>query len=306
MDYIVETQGLVKSYKEKTVVDNVNLHVKKGEIYGFVGPNGAGKSTILKMLLNLIKPDEGNIKIFNNIVSDNNVELLKRIGSIIENPYFYSNLTGKENLELHCEYMGFYNKKEIEKTLKVISLQESMDKKVSYYSLGMKQRLAIGRAIITKPELLILDEPINSLDPDGIREMRHLFKRLNTEYGTTIIISSHILSEMELLADTVGILKEGKLLIEIPMEDIHEINLEYIVIEINDSAKAGYLLEEKLGVHKFKIVSGTEIRIFDPNLKGSKISDLMIQNGLKLDSIYKKKNNLEEFFFSSLGEDTKE
>jgi ABC-2 type transport system ATP-binding protein len=234
------------------------------------------------------------------------VELLKRIGSIIENPYFYSNLTGKENLELHCEYMGFYNKKEIEKTLKVISLQESMDKKVSYYSLGMKQRLAIGRAIITKPELLILDEPINSLDPDGIREMRHLFKRLNTEYGTTIIISSHILSEMELLADTVGILKEGKLLIEIPMEDIHEINLEYIVIEINDSAKAGYLLEEKLGVHKFKIVSGTEIRIFDPNLKGSKISDLMIQNGLKLDSIYKKKNNLEEFFFSSLGEDTKE
>lgn len=306
MDYIVETQGLVKSYKDKRVVDNVNLHVKKGEIYGFVGPNGAGKSTILKMLLNLIKPDEGNIKIFNNIVSDNNVELLKRVGSIIENPYFYSNLTGKENLELHCEYMGFYNKKEIEKTLKVISLQESMNKRVSYYSLGMKQRLAIGRAIITKPELLILDEPINSLDPDGIREMRQLFKRLNTEYGTTIIISSHILSEMELLADTVGILKEGKLLIEISMEDIHEINLEYIVIEINDSAKAGYLLEEKLGVHKFKIVSGTEIRIFDPNLKGRKISDLMIQNGLKLDSIYKKKNNLEEFFFSSLGEDTKE
>lgn len=158
----------------------MNIHVKKGEIYGFVGPNGAGKSTLMKMLLNLVQANSGEIVIFGNKVIESDFEILKRIGSIIENPYFYEKLTARENLDLHCEYMGYHNKNHIKEVLECVGLLKDADKKISQYSLGMKQRLAIARAILTKPELLILDEPINALDPEGIREMRELF--LKTKY----------------------------------------------------------------------------------------------------------------------------
>lgn len=196
MDYIIATSNLTKSYKEKVVVDKVNLHVKKGEIYGFVGPNGAGKSTIMKMLLNLVRPDSGEIYIFGEKMDDKNYECLKRIGCIIENPYFYEKMTGLQNLELHCDYMGYHNRRRIKDVLELVNLQNIEGKAVSQYSLGMKQRLAIARAILAKPELLILDEPINALDPEGIKEMRLLFGRLHQDYGATIFISSHILSEV--------------------------------------------------------------------------------------------------------------
>ena len=210
MNYAIETHHLKKVYKDKIVVNDVNIHVKKGEIYGFVGPNGAGKSTLMKMLLNLVQANSGEIVIFGNKVIESDFEILKRIGSIIENPYFYEKLTARENLDLHCEYMGYHNKNHIKKVLECVGLLKDADKKISQYSLGMKQRLAIARAILTKPELLILDEPINALDPEGIREMRELFRKLNTDYGITIFISSHILSEVEQIADTIGVIQSGK------------------------------------------------------------------------------------------------
>ena len=188
MNYIIETHQLKKIYKDKAVVNAVNIHVKKGEIYGFVGPNGAGKSTVMKMLLNLVKPNSGEIVMFGKKVAETDFEILKKIGTIIENPYFYENLTAKQNLDLHCEYMGYYNKEHISEVLECVGLSKQSNKKVSKYSLGMKQRLAIARAILTKPELLILDEPINALDPEGIREMRELFRKLNTDYGITIFL----------------------------------------------------------------------------------------------------------------------
>lgn len=222
MQYTIETHQVTKIYKGKAVVDNVNIHVKKGEIYGFVGPNGAGKSTLMKMLLHLVEADSGEIVLFGNKVMEHDYEMLKRIGSIIENPYFYEKLSARQNLDLHCEYMGYHNRNHMNGVLECVGLLEDSDKKVSQYSLGMKQRLAIARAILTKPELLILDEPINTLDPEGIREMRELFRKLNTDYGTTIFISSHILSEVEQIADTIGIIQNGNLIKEIGMSDIHK------------------------------------------------------------------------------------
>lgn len=297
MSYIIQTHHLKKIYKEKAVVDDVNIHVKKGEIYGFVGPNGAGKSTLMKMLLNLIKPDSGEITIFGNKVVENEFEMLKRIGSIIENPYFYEKMTARQNLDLHCEYMGYYNKSHIEKVLGGVGLLKDADKKVSHYSLGMKQRLAIARAILTKPELLILDEPINALDPEGIREMRELFRKLNTDYGTTILISSHILLEVEQIADTIGIIQNGKLIKEISMSDVHKYQTDYVEVNVDNIELAGYVLEHEFGIQDFKIASENSIEIYDLRKDVKEISAAFIQNGIGINSIGRKQNSLEDYFF---------
>lgn len=295
--YIIEGRGLTKAYKKRIVIDDLNMHVKRGEIYGFVGPNGAGKSTTLKMLLNLTKPDSGEFYVDNLSVSENSYAILKRVGSIIENPYFYNQLTGRENLELHCEYMGYPNKEEIEKVLKLVALNDVEEKLISQYSLGMKQRLAIARAIITRPEILILDEPINGLDPEGIIEVRSLLRGLNRDLGMTIIISSHILAEMEMLVDTVGIMKAGKLLREISIEEIHEKNVEYIECIVDYPQKVGYVLEELLNIRKYRIVSDKIVQIYEKDKNGKEISKAFIENGIGIESIQKKQNSLEEYFF---------
>lgn len=297
MEYIMETRNLVKSYKDKTVVDAVNIHVKKGEIYGFVGPNGAGKSTVMKMLLELIRPDSGEVYIFGEKIGSTSYECLKRIGSIIESPYFYEKITGRKNLELHCEYMGFHNKERIDEVLQMVDLQDIEGKTVSHYSMGMKQRLAIARAIITKPEFLILDEPINALDPEGIREMRTLFRRLNQEYGITIFISSHILSEVEQIADTIGIIRNGKLLKEISMFDIRKLQTDYIELEVDDLGRTGYLLEQELGITDFKVITDTKIEIYDLKKSVRELSAALVQNGIGITGIGIKQNSLEDYFF---------
>lgn len=304
MNYTIETHHLKKIYKEKAVVNDVNVHVKKGEIYGFVGPNGAGKSTLMKMLLNLTEPNSGEIIIFGNRVVENEFEMLKKIGSIIENPYFYENLTARQNLDLHCEYMGYHNKEHIEEVLECVGLTKDADKKVAQYSLGMKQRLAIARAILTKPELLILDEPINALDPEGIREMRELFRKLNTDYGTTIFISSHILSEVEQIADTIGIIQNGKLIKEISMSDVHKYRTDYVEIDVDNVELAGYLLEHELQIHDFKIITENRIEIYDLSKSIKNISSVLVQNKIGINSIGRKQNSLEDYFFQIT--DTKE
>ena len=303
MDYVLKTNELTKIYKNKKVVDNVDMNIKKGEIYGFLGPNGAGKSTILKMILNLVKPNNGKMMVFGKEVNGNNFETLKRIGSIIENPYFYNKLTGRENLELHCAYMGCHNKQRIDEVLSLVGLFDIEGKEVCNYSLGMKQRLAIARAILTKPEFLILDEPINGLDPEGIKEIRLLIKKLNEKYGTTILISSHILSEIELIADRIGIIKDGKLLKEVSMDKVHEYSSEYIELEVNNISKSGYLIEEKMGISNYKIISENKIRIYDINQSQKVSSKILIQNGVELESIGKKKSTLEEYFLKLIQED---
>ena len=296
MDYIMETVGLRKSYKGNVVVNDVNIHVPKGAIYGFVGPNGAGKSTVMKMILNLIQPEAGEVQLFGEKVTDQSYEVFKRVGSIIENPYFYEKNTARQNLELHCDYMGFPNKERIDEVLQMVDLQNVEGKQIRHYSLGMKQRLAIARAILAKPEFLILDEPINALDPEGIREMRNLFQRLNQEDETTIFISSHILSEFDLIADTFGIIQHGNLLAELPIEEIHKHQTEYISLQVDDVAHAATLLEQ-MDITNFSVLDQEFIRIYDSNISGKVLSKALIESGVGLESLGRKQDTLEDYFF---------
>ena len=269
MDYIMETVGLRKAYKGNIVVDNVNIHIPKGAIYGFVGPNGAGKSTVMKMILNLIQPDAGEVQLLGEKVTDHSYEIFKKVGSIIANPYFYDKMTARQNLDLHCEYMGFPNKERID---------------------------AIARAILARPQFLILDEPINALDPEGIREMRNLFQKLNPEDGTTIFISSHILSEVDLLADTIGIIRHGKLLTELPIEEIHKYQTAYIRLQVDNVTRAAALIEG-MGIKNFSVLDKEFIRISDSDVSGKALSKALIENGVGLESIGRKQDTLEDFFF---------
>ena len=300
MDDIMETVGLQKSYRGKLVVDDVSIHIPKGSIYGFVGPNGAGKSTVMKMILNLIYPESGEVRLFGEKVTDHSYEIFKRVGSIIENPYFYEKMTARQNLQLHCEYMGFPNKERIDEVLQMVHLQNVEEKQIRHYSLGMKQRLAIARAILTHPEFLMLDEPINALDPEGIREMRNLFLRLNREEGTTIFISSHILSEVDLLADRIGVIRNGKLLtevpIEVPIEEIHKRQTEYISLQVDDVARAAALLEA-MEIQNFSVTDSAFIRIYDTDISGKTLSKTMIENGVGVESLGRRQDTLEDYFF---------
>lgn len=296
MSYILKTSHLTKVFEGKEVVSSVNMNVQKGEIYGFLGPNGAGKTTVMKMMTNLIKPTNGEIEIFGERLTDQSYEVLKRIGSIIEYPIFYDKLTARETLQLHCDYMGYYNQKEIEQVLDMVSLVNTGNKRVKEFSLGMKQRLGIARAIITKPELLILDEPINGLDPQGIKEMRDLFRMLSKEYGITIIVSSHILGEIEQLADTIGVINNGKLIQEISLEQLTHSQTDYIELIVQDIQKTSFLLSEKLLLVNFKLVDDHCIRIYDSTLTPQMISKVLYEHNIEIEAISKKTSTLEDYF----------
>lgn len=221
MDYIITTNGLTKKYKNFTSVDNVSLHIRKGSIYGFLGPNGAGKSTTMKMLLGLTAPTKGSFTIDGKHLPTDRMVILKEIGSFIEQPSFYANLTGRENLDIIRRILGL-PKQAVEDALNLVSLSEFGDRLAKKYSLGMKQRLGLAGALIGRPPILILDEPTNGLDPSGIHEIRNLIKSLPSLYDCTVLISSHMLSEIELMADDIGILNHGHLLFEGSMDELRQ------------------------------------------------------------------------------------
>ncbi|MCT4619585.1 MAG: ATP-binding cassette domain-containing protein [Marinisporobacter sp.] len=220
---IIETNHLTKDYKDMQAVSNVNLSVKSRRIYGFLGPNGAGKSTTIGMLLGLIKPSNGDIKIFNMDLSKDRLKILKNIGSMIEGPSYYENLSAYDNLKISAELLDL-DDKDIDKVLKIVNLTKYKNKKTKQFSLGMKQRLGIAQALIGKPKLLILDEPTNGLDPVGIQEIRKLIKSFPEKFDMTILISSHILSEIEQIADDIGIINEGKLVFQNTLEQLRNSN----------------------------------------------------------------------------------
>ena len=300
MNYILQAKNLTKIYKDKEVVSNVNLHVKKGEIYGFLGPNGAGKTTIMRIILNLVKPSNGEVLIFNQKVTPTSYELFKKIGNIIEYPIFYEKLTARENLDLHCEYIGYYDKDAIDAALAMVQLKNFEEKQVKDFSLGMKQRLGIARAILTKPELLILDEPLNGLDPVGIKEIRTLFKILKEDYGMTILISSHNLGEIEKIADTIAIIKDGQLIKEVLMEEIRSENVGYIELETDNIKKSAFVINEILKITNFKIIDTQTIRIYESELTEGEISKALILNDVLLTKINKKEHSLEDYFMKML------
>lgn len=219
MNYIITTQGLTKEYKSFIAVNDVSLHIQKGSIYGFLGPNGAGKSTTMKMLLGLTTPTKGNFIIDGKQFPKDRIAILKKIGSLIESPSYYANLTGRENLDMIRRILGL-QKSAVDDALDLVSLTEFGDRLVKKYSLGMKQRLGIAGALLGRPPILILDEPTNGLDPAGIHEIRNLIKSLPKLFDCTVLISSHMLSEIELMADDIGILNHGRLLFEGSLEEL--------------------------------------------------------------------------------------
>ncbi len=221
MDYIITTEQLTKKYKNFISVNNISLHIRKGSIYGFLGPNGAGKSTTMKMLLGLTVPTKGTFSIDGRHFPDDRLTILKEIGSFIESPSFYANLTGRENLDIIRRILGL-PKSAVEDALELVGLTEFGDRLAKKYSLGMKQRLGLAGALLGRPPILVLDEPTNGLDPSGIHEIRNLVKSLPNLYDCTILISSHMLSEIELMADDIGILNHGRLLFEGSLDDLRQ------------------------------------------------------------------------------------
>ena len=302
MSYILQTSHLSKMIDGKQLVTDVNIHVKKGEVYGFLGPNGAGKTTVMKMLTNLWKPTSGTAWLFGKALEKNSYEVLKRMGSIIEFPTFYDHMSGKDNLQLHCEYMGYYNKGSVEEALGMLGLSDAADKPAGSYSLGMKQRLGIARAILCKPELVILDEPTNGLDPAGMKQIRDLFRMLCTEYGMTLMISSHLLPEIESIADTVGVIHHGKMMKEISMKEIAETNTAYIELAVEDTKKAAYVLAEKMQLSNFKIVNDSGIRIYEQGVTTQKISRELMANDVEIASISQHTETLEDYFLKITSE----
>ncbi|MGX7100266.1 ABC transporter ATP-binding protein [Globicatella sanguinis] len=264
MKHILEISNLRKSYNKKTVLDIDSLSIEEGSIYGLIGKNGAGKSTLMKIILGLVEKDSGTVQIFGKEVNTKNQkDFNKHLGGLIENPSFYDHLTGYENLEIICQLKGI-EKTEILKTLELVGLNNVRDKKAKEYSLGMKQRLGIAIALIGNPKLLILDEPINGLDPQGIEEMRNLFKKIVSNTSTSILISSHILDEIEKIATHIGIIKEGKLTYNGSLKQYRRLHPPFITLSTSDNQKVLELLElpsERLNEDKINLgkISNQEI-----------------------------------------------
>lgn len=300
-NYIIETKNLTKIYGEQKSVDNLNIHVKKGRIYGLLGRNGAGKTTTMKMLLDLTEPSSGEVYVFGKPLKGNEKKTLPRIGSLIESPGFYPNLTATENLEIFAKLRGVPKKNSIQESLNVVRLPYNDKKLFSEYSLGMKQRLAIALAIMHDPEVLILDEPINGLDPIGIAELRKFILDLCKLKEKTIIISSHILSEIKLIADDIGIIDNGKLLEEESLEELESKNGKYIRFIVSDAGQASRILEKEFNTNNFLVVNKDNIKLYDLDKSVSEINRTFIESGVEVYDTHKTENTLEDYFKNLTG-----
>ncbi|GLB31741.1 bacitracin ABC transporter ATP-binding protein [Lacrimispora amygdalina] len=295
-ELIIETKNLTKQYGDQKSVNNLNLHVKQGRIYGLLGRNGAGKTTTMKLLLNLITPSSGEIRIFGKNIKEDAKKILPRIGSLIEAPGFYPNLTGTENLKIFALLRGTPTRNAVQSALEIVGLPYHDKKLFSQYSLGMKQRLAIALAIMHDPELLILDEPINGLDPIGIAEMRSFIRDLCHLKKKTILISSHILSEISLLADDIGIIDHGVLLEEESLSELEEKNSKYMHFIVSDTSQAARILEMNFNTENFTAEKDHSIRVYEKQLSAALINRTLIENGIDVSEVHTCEDTLEDYF----------
>lgn len=297
VDYVIETNGLSKIYSKNKVVNSVDMHVEKGKIYGLLGKNGAGKTTTMCMLLNLTYPSSGEIYLFGKNPRKNPDETYSKIGSIIETPGFYENLTAYENLKIISKIRGNFDSYTIGSVLEMVNLEDAKSKKYKDFSLGMKQRLGIAAAIMHSPELLILDEPINGLDPFGIKEIRTLLKRLSHEFGITILISSHILSEIENIADVIGFMDRGVLIDEISKEELYSRLNKFVEFEVSDIDLAVNILKKlELKENDDFTFSGNTIWLHTHLELRDKFNELFVKAGIDVAKVNLCEENLEEFF----------
>ena len=293
-DYIIETHDLTKKYGSQTSVSHLNIHVKKGRIYGLLGRNGAGKTTTMRMLLGLTAPTSGEVTIFGKPFQGNEKNILPRIGCLIESPGFYPNLTGTENLKIFAELRGLRSPKYIKNALELVNLPYRDKKLFSQYSLGMKQRLAIALAVMHNPELLILDEPINGLDPIGIAEVRDFIRELCDTSGKTILISSHILSEISLLADDVGIIDHGKLLEEESLKELEAKNAKFIHFCVSDAQKAAKIIAATFHSKDFRLTDANNLYLYDMTLPVERINRSFVESGIEIQEVHLCEDTLED------------
>lgn len=295
-EVVLKTNNLTKQYNKNVVLDNVNITIKKGDIYGLIGRNGAGKTTLMKIITTLASPTSGTFELFNTCSENDELfDNKKRVGSLIEYPAFYPNLSAYDNLKYYTIQRGIVDKNQINKVLELVNLTGTGKKKVKTFSLGMKQRLGIALAILNSPDFVILDEPINGLDPIGISELRDTFKKLS-DNGITLLISSHILSELYLLANEFGFLENGKLIKELSKEELDLECSKCLVIKTDDSKKVSVLLEKEINTNNYKVINNEEIRVYDYTDDSDKVSDVLVNNKIKIKGFYESGISLEEYF----------
>jgi len=293
-NYAIETVGLNFNFGNQAIVKDLSLQVPKGSIYGFLGPNGAGKTTTIKILLNLLKSPADQVFIFGKEINHNRIATLKRVGALVEQPAIYGHLTGKENLINRCLLLGI-KKTKADEMLALVGLTEAANKKSTKYSLGMKQRLGIALALVSDPELLLLDEPTNGLDPNGIIEVRNLMIELATKHKKTILVSSHLLAEIERTATHVGIINKGKLLFQGTINQLHLLSKPMLEIEVNNISNATAFLTQA----GYEILETTDKKItvpFTSPQDSGALNTLLVQNGFTVSSLYLQKKDLENLF----------
>lgn len=299
-EYIIETKNLTKLYHGSPAVNQINLQVPQCSIYGFLGPNGAGKSTTMKMLLGLTAQDKGSIQIFGREMNaSNRIAILSQVGSLIESPSYYGNLTGYENLKISCTLRNLPHS-EINEALHIVRLDNQKHKKTSHYSLGMKQRLGIANALLGKPKLLLLDEPTNGLDPSGIHEMRELIKSLPEKYGITLMVSSHLLAEIEQIADNVGIISSGKMIYQDSLYDLQSKNKRELLLRTSNDLLAYQLLIPKYEhaglVHPIQQTKEGLLLPYEGDRSLGLHIRHLFENGIDLYRIEERRGNLEDIY----------
>lgn len=300
-DIVLKTHNVTKKYGNQLAANNINMTIKKGDIYGFIGQNGAGKTTLIRMITGLTHLTSGEIQLFGESGEKQLNEARTMIGSLIETPAFYGDMTARENLEVSRLVRDIAGKSCIDEVLELVGLADTGKKKVKNFSLGMRQRLGIANALLGNPRLLILDEPINGLDPMGIVEIRELLKKINKEKDTTILISSHILGELSELATCYGIISNGKLVEEITAEQLNEKCRQYIEIDVDDTARTVALLENELDITNYEVLENNKIKVFTHLDLVGQINSTISRKGVIVDRIGVKGENLEEYFMNVVG-----
>jgi ABC-type multidrug transport system, ATPase component len=299
-EYVVKASNITKIFKKHKVLDNLSINIKKGDIYGFVGKNGSGKTTMIRVITGLVIPNGGQIELFGHSEESEIIKERSRIGALIDSPAIYLNMTARENLELIKIQRGIPGTKCIDEALNSVGLKDIDKKKAKNFSLGMKQRLGIAMALISDPEFLILDEPINGLDPIGIKEIRELLLKLNKERGTTIFISSHILSELTQICSRYGFINDGKLIEEITASEFLDKCRSYIYLKISDCSEVSIILENELGIKDYEVFPDNTLRIYD-DFDGEKITLALAKHNIGVKEIMNMGESLEDYFTKLVG-----
>ena len=298
MSYVLQTSNLTKKYKKQIALNNVNINIKKGDIYGLIGKNGAGKTTLMKIVCGLIHSTHGEIKLFES--TDLNKQR-KRIGCVIEQPVIYPLMTAREILTYYNKLLGISDYSNIDDLLELVGLENAGSKKTKNFSLGMKQRLSIAISLIGNPDFLILDEPINGLDPSGILEIRELLLKLNYERDITILISSHILGELTKVTTKYGIIKDGNLIDEFESKDLEIRCKRYISLKVDDIDKATYIIKNNIKSTDYKVFNENRIHIYDYLDKPEEVNKELVKNGVLVSHIALEGDDIEDYFIRKMG-----